>query len=176
MGGGVLQSFDRQLERVSVALSWVACAIIPFMFTMIVIDVSIRQIGYTPPLFTSSVVEYALLYLAAFSAPWLVRVRGHVAIEALVTAMPDWMRRPLAKAVYLVCATVSFGFTYLSFKLFWDALLSGELDVRGVDMPYWALFFPLVPAFLLVGLEFCMFLAGIRSYYSYDLGEVKDGV
>ena len=174
--GGVLQAFDRHLEKVVVALSWVACAIIPLMFTMIVIDVSIRQIGFTPPLFTSSVVEYALLYLAAFSAPWLVRERGHVAIEALVTVMPDWMRRPLAKAVYLVCGAVSFLFTYLSIKLFWDAVLSGELDVRGVDMPYWALFLPLVPAFFLVGLEFFMYLAGLRSYYSYDLGEVKDGV
>ena len=30
--------------------------------------------------------------------------------------------------------------------------------------------------FLLVALEFLMYLLGLRSYYSYDLGEVKDGV
>ncbi len=43
-------------------------------------------------------------------------------------------------------------------------------------MPYWLLFLPMPFAFLLIGLEFFMYLAGLRTYYSYDLGEVKDGV
>ena len=46
--------------------------------------------------------------------------------------------------------------------------------MRGVDMPYWLQFLPLPICFALVGLEFIMYLIGVRSYYSYDLGEVKD--
>ena len=156
------------------ALSWVACAIIPCMFTMITIDVLIRTAGVTPPLWTSSVVEYGLLYLAMCSAPWLARQRGHVAIEALVSVMAPAVRQRLAKVVYLVCGVASILFAWFSLELFWEAWVSGEEDVRGVDMPYWVLFIPMPISFLLLGLEFFMYLIGLRSYYSYDLGQVKD--
>ncbi len=172
----MLESFDRLLGKTVTGLAWFACALIPCMFLMITIDVSIRSFGFRPPLFTSSVVEYALLYLAICSAPWLVRERGHVVIEALVAILPDAVRRVLAKAVYLVCASASFLFTYLCWGIFWDYVVGGELDVRGVDMPYWLQFLPLPLCFALVGLEFMMYFVGVRSYYSYDLGEVKDGV
>lgn len=172
----MLEAFDKQLEKVVVALSWVACAIIPCIFTGIVIDVSIRTFGYSPPLFTSSVVEYGLLYMTMCAAPWLVREHGHVAIEAMVAVLPIWIREPLAKLVYLACGSVSLLFAYFSFQLFWQGWETGELDVRGVDMPYWSQFLPMPIAFFLIGLEFFMYLAGLRHYYSYDLGEVKDGV
>ena len=164
------------LGKTNTALSWFACSLIPCMFLMITVDVSIRTLGYRPPLFTSSVVEYALLYLAMCSAPWLVRERGHVVIEALVAAMPDAVRQPLAKIVYLICALASFLFAYLCWGIFADYWVGGELDVRGVDMPYWLQFLPLPVCFALVGLEFIMYLIGLRSYYSYDLGDVKDSV
>jgi len=173
---GLLQTFDSYLGKMSTGLSWIAAALIPCMFVGITIDVTIRMSGGNPPLFTSSFVEYAMLYLTALSAPWLVRERGHVVIEALVTALPDGIRRPLAKIVYLACALMSFLFAYLCWGIFVDYWVGGELDVRGVDMPYWSQFLPLPICFALVGLEFSMYLAGLRSYYSYDLGEVKDGV
>ena len=169
-----MQAFDKILGQVVTALAWFACALIPCMFLMITIDVSIRTLGYRPPLFTSSVVEYALLYLAMCAAPFLVREKGHVVIEALVTVLPDSIRQLLAKIVYLVCMLASFLFAYLCWGIFIDYWVGGELDVRGVDMPYWLQFLPLPMCFGLVGLEFFLYLIGLRSYYSYDLGEVKD--
>ena len=169
-----MQAFDKVIGQIVTALAWFACALIPCMFIMITVDVSIRTFGFRPPLFTSSVVEYALLYLAMCSAPFLVRERGHVVIEALVAIMPDMVRVPLAKVVYLVCMLASFLFAYLCWGIFIDYVDGGELDVRGVDMPYWLQFLPLPLCFGLIGIEFMFYLAGIRSYYSYDLGEVKD--
>ena len=171
-----LEAFDRRLERVVGALVWIACALIPCIFTMIVIDVSIRTIGFTPPLFTSTVVEYALLYIAMCSAPWLVRQKGHVAIEAMVSLLPPEIREPLAKTVYLVCAVLAAYFTWLSIELFIEAIETGNLDVRGIDMPYWLQFLPMPFGYGLVSLEFLMFLVGLRHYYTYDLSEVKDSV
>ena len=172
----MLEAFDRTLERLVGALVWVACALVPCIFTMIVIDVSIRTIGYTPPLFTSSIVEYALLYIAMCSAPWLVRQKGHVAIEALVSALPGAVRERLAKVVYAVCCVIAMYFAWLSIELFLEAWRSGNLDVRGIDMPYWTQFLPMPFGYGLVSLEFLMFFLGLRHYYSYDLGEVKDSV
>jgi C4-dicarboxylate transporter, DctQ subunit len=171
-----MDAFDRALEKVVTALAWVACAVIPVIFTGIVIDVSIRMMGFTPPLFTSSVVEYMLLYIAMFSAPWLVREKGHVAIEAVITQLPAFLQRILAKMVYLICMLASILFAWFSWQLFLDAWETGQLDVRGVDMPYWAQFLPMLIGFICISLEFFMFLIGRRHYYSYDLGEVKDSV
>ncbi|MEK9683197.1 MAG: TRAP transporter small permease subunit [Rhodospirillaceae bacterium] len=171
-----MKAFDSLLGRLSTWMMWISAAIIPCMFTGITIDVTIRLSGNNPPLFTSTVVEYALLYMTMLAAPWLVRERGHVVIEALVAALPSSIRLPLAKIVYIACAGMAFLSAYLCWGIFVDYWIGGELDVRGVDMPYWSQFLPLPICFGLVGLEFCMYLVGLRSYYSYDLGEVKDGV
>lgn len=171
-----MEAFDTVLERVVTALAYVASAIIPCIFTMIVIDVSIRTLGTTPPLFTSSVVEYGLLYVAMFSAPWLVREKGHVAIEALVSILPTLIQTVLAKFMYALCGLAALLFAYFSLGLFLEAAESGQLDVRGVDMPYWAQFLPMMIGFFLVAIEFSMFLLGLRHYYSYDLSEIKDEV
>lgn len=171
-----MEAFDKALERVVTALAYLASAIIPCIFTMIVIDVSIRTLGVTPPLFTSSVVEYGLLYVAMFSAPWLVREKGHVAIEALISILPSSVQTALAKFMYTLCGLAALLFAYFALKLFLEAAESGQQDVRGVDMPYWAQFLPMTIGFFLVSLEFFMFLAGLRHYYSYDLSEIKDEV
>ena len=171
-----MEAFDKALDKVVTALAYLASAFIPCIFTMIVIDVSIRTVGFTPPLFTSSIVEYGLLYIAMFSAPWLVRQKGHVAIEALISILSSRVQNILAKFVYALCGSAAILFSYFALELFIDAAESGQLDVRGVDMPYWAQFLPMTIGFFLVGLEFLMYLLGRRHYYSYDLGELKDEV
>jgi len=171
-----MDTFDKVLGRVSIALAWVACAIIPCLFTLITIDVSIRSFGFNPPLFTSSVVEYALLYVAMFSAPFLTREKGHVAIEAFLSIMPHGIRIVLARVVYFLCAASALLFSYFAYELMYFAYVDGILDIRGVDMPQWTQYLPICIGFFLVGLEFLMFLFGRRHYYSYNLGEVKDGV
>jgi|TARA_B110000483_G_scaffold233158_1_gene301602 TRAP-type C4-dicarboxylate transport system permease small subunit len=171
-----MESFDKGVERVTTALAYLACAVIPCMFTLIVVDVSMRTVGINPPLFTSSLVEYALLYVAMFSAPWLVRQKGHVAIEAVLTICSPFVQRVFAFIVYLTCTTASLLFAWFSWQLFMEAVEGGQLDVRGVDLPYWAQFLPMFIGFSLVTLELFFFLIGRRHYYSYDLGEVKDTV
>ena len=145
-----MESFDKGVERVTTALAYLACAVIPCMFTLIVVDVSMRTVGINPPLFTSSLVEYALLYVAMFSAPWLVRQKGHVAIEAVLTICPPVVQRVFAFIVYLTCTTASLLFAWFSWQLFMEAVEGGQLDVRGVDLPYWAQFLPMFIGFSLI--------------------------
>ena len=172
----MLERFDRALCHTVTWLSYLACAIITCIFVMIVIDVSIRMSGITPPAFTLAVVEYSLLWFAMCSAPWLVRERGHVVIEALVAILPEVVRNALAKIVYLLCAAIAALFAFYSTQLLLEALATMEADVRGIDMPLWSKYVPMPIAFSLMTLEFLMYLFGLRSYYTYDLGEVKDGV
>ena len=158
------------------ALAVFASAIVACMFVNIVIDVSMRTLGFTPPAFTLSVVEYALLYFAMCCAPYLVRHRGHVTIEALISVLPKLLQWWLAKFVYLGCMAVCLLFCYYATELFIEAWISQEPDIRGIDMPYWTLFLPMPICFFLVASEFALYLIGPKSFYSYDLGEVKDSV
>ena len=172
----MIEKFDKALERVVIALAYVSCFIVTTIFLMIVIDVSIRTLGITPPGLTLTYVEYALLYFAMCSAPWLVRERGHVAIEAVVTILPRPFQVFLAKLCYLLCVVASAMFAYYSTILLAEALATMESDIRGVAVPLWMMFAPMPLTFLLVALEFMMYLIGLRSYYNYDLTEVRDGV
>jgi len=172
----LIAKFDKALERVVTGLVYLACAIVILIFTMIVIDVTLRKFGMTPPGFTLTVVEYSLLYFAMAAAPWLVRQRGHVAIEAVVMLLPRTLQIIMAKIVYLACMVVSIMFAYYSTVLLAEALATMESDIRGVEVPLWMLFALMPFSFALIGLEFLMYLIGLRSYYSYDLSEVKDGV
>ena len=144
-------------------------------FVLIVVDVLMRLAGLSPPAFTITVVEYILLYFTMFSAPWLVRVKGHVFVDALTQLMPGRVQRVFAKIVYFlsICSTLTF--SYISFQLLVEAIVTGNLDVRGVFMPAWILFAPMPLCFLLVAAEFLRYLIGIDDMYG-SRSDVKESV
>jgi C4-dicarboxylate transporter, DctQ subunit len=172
----LLDRLDRGLARTSMALVVAGCAIVVGLFFLIIVDVTIRTAGINPPGFTVAVVEYGLLYFAVFAAPFLVRVRGHVVIEAVVAQLPRAAQTALARIVYFVCFLLCLLFVWFSAQLVWEAVETERVDLRGIDIPLWLQYLPMPFGFLVMGLEFLPFLLGLRSYYSYDLGEVKDGM
>ena len=172
----MFERFDAQLARASLALAWVGCAVIAALFILIVADVTIRTMGINPPGFTLAMVEYGLLYFAMFAAPYLVRHRGHVCIEAVVSNIPRPLAQAAAKLVYFTCFALSLLFAYFSVQLLIEALETMEVDLRGIDIPLWLRYVPMPIGFLMVALEFVPYMLGRKSYYSYDLGEVKEGM
>lgn len=167
---------DRLTDRSVTALAALGCAVVVGIFVLVIIDVTMRGLGFTPPAFTLAVVEYLLLWFTMLAAPFLARHRGHVVIEAVVAFLPRGLARGVARCVYLGCVLVCLVFCYFSILLLDEAIRFDEIDVRGIDMPLWLLFFPMPFGFVLVAVQFGLFLFGSSSYYSYDLGEVKDGV
>lgn len=158
------------------ALVGLGCAIVVALFVLVVVDVTIRSLGFNPPGFTIATVEYGLLYFAMCAAPFLVRQRGHVVIEAIVAQLPRPAQVALAKMVYAVAFAVAMLFAWLSVELLIEAIVTERVDLRGIDIPLWLQYLPLPVGFAMIGLEFLPFLFGLRSYYSYDLGEVKEGM
>ena len=53
-----------------------ASALIAADCLLIVVDVSLRNLGMQPPAYTVALTEYSLLYMTMAAAPWLVRERG----------------------------------------------------------------------------------------------------
>lgn len=140
-------------------------------FAMIVVDVSIRILGYSPPAFTIAIVEYILLYFTMLAAPWLARIKGHVFIDAVTQFLPPVIKTVTAKIAYLICICSALTFCYFSTGLLYDAWDTGTLDVRGVDMPQWMLYLPMPLCFLMLSIEFLRYLVGIDDMYAAALVE-----
>ncbi len=168
---GIFKAYNTLINALAVGA---ACAI-SAAFVLIVVDVLMRLAGLSPPAFTITFVEYILLYFTMFSAPWLVRVKGHVFVDALTQLMPGRVQRVLAKLVYLVSICSALTFSYISFGLLVEAIVTGNLDVRGVFMPAWLLFAPMPLFFLLVAAEFLRYLIGIDDMYGLRT-DVKESV
>jgi len=136
----------------------------------IVLDVTIRTLGYNSLQWYSAIAEYCLLFSTMLAAPWLVRLKGHVVVESLFLAMPQKVRLVMAKFAYLVCIGLSLLFAYYGFLEMVETFGSKELDIRSIDMPKWILFIPFPLGFTLVALEFLRYLLGYDTYYSNIIG------
>jgi hypothetical protein len=66
-------------------------------------------------------------------------------------------------------------FSYFSFQLLIEAIESGQMDVRGEDMPMWTLLLPIPICFFLVAIEFGRYLIGLDSMYG-DRTEARETV
>lgn len=157
------------------ALAVVAGALIALALVLIVVDVGIRVAGFSPPAFTIAVVEYVLLYFTLFAAPWLVREKGHVYVDALTSRLPAGLRALVEKAAYVICIATTLLFAYYAAVLLLDAAATGLFEDRGIDIPLWLLYAPMPVGFLLVAVEFARYLFGADSMY-VDRSKVRDNV
>ena len=148
-----------------VALAYIAGATIVLAFVLIVVDVTIRTVGMRPPAYTTAVVEYVLLYFTLFAAPYLVRQKGHVFVDALISRLSGRPRWVVEKLVYVICVVTSLAFAVVGFKLGFEAIESGTIEERSIDVPSWVDYWAVGPIFLLVAIEFARYLIGVDSMY-----------
>lgn len=135
---------------------------------VVVVDVTLRALGFQPFGFTVAFVEYILLYFVLLAAPYLVREKGHVTAEVLFTLLSPAAKRVCEKIVYLICILVSLVFAYEGALLFMEAIEFGYMDERSVDVPYWALYMLFPLSFSLIAIEFGRYLIGVDSMYARD--------
>jgi C4-dicarboxylate transporter DctQ subunit len=148
-----------------VALAAVAGASIVAAFVLIVVDVTMRTIGLRPPAMTSAVVEYVLLYFTLFAAPYLVREKGHVFVDAVISRLTGRTRWIVEKFAYLICVVTSLAFAFVGFNLAIEAIGSGTIEERSIDVPSWVDYWAVGPIFLIVAIEFARYLIGRDSMY-----------
>lgn len=146
--------FLRLYDKVIVALAWLAGATIAGVFVLIVVDVGMRTAGLRPPVFSSAVSEYALLYVTMLAAPMLVREGGHVRIDSFVGFLPPTGLRWLERAVILTCLCLSLFACFLATRFAVQFWVSGTLDIRSIEIPRALLFLPLSLGFGLCATEF----------------------
>jgi TRAP-type C4-dicarboxylate transport system permease small subunit len=139
------------------------------------LDIFMRLTGIPPCSYISGVVEYGLLWFTMLAAPYLVRIKGHVFIDAITQLLQPRYQAVMAKFAYLICICSSLVFAYYSFDLLVLAIVDNQIDTRGEDMWQWTLMLPIPICFFMVAFEFIRYLIGIDSMYG-DRTEVKDSV
>ena len=144
------------------------------VFLLIVSDVVVRSVGLQTWQASSVLAEYGLLWFTMLAAPWLLRSKAHVFIDAITQFLPPTAKQVLAKFVYLTSAFFSFVVFYYSLRLMIDAIAEEQIDIRAVDMPLWTLLAPIPLCFLLLTIEFLRFLLGFDSMYG-SRTDVKEG-
>jgi len=144
----------RLIERLPAALVFMASAAVVGILGLIVIDVTIRSFGGRPPAYTIGLVEYLSLYFTMFAAPYLVREKGHVYIQTLVSHLKGSARSFVRRCIYLVSLASSGLFAAIAVLVLLEKLASGDIDMRGIDLPGWLVIAPLVLGYGLVAVEF----------------------
>lgn len=158
-------------NRLIFGLAWAGAVVLALMFVAGLVDVTLRETGYNPLQWYSAFTEYSLLFMTMMGGPWLVRIKGHVVVESLAMAMPPTLRLIMAKFAYLLCVLLSISFVWYGGDKAISTFVSGELDLRSIDMPRWALYAAIVVGFGLMGIEFCRYLFGFDTYYSGDASD-----
>jgi C4-dicarboxylate transporter DctQ subunit len=156
--------YDRAVRTLAVFAGGLVMA----LALLIVVDVTLRSLGFEPPAATVALTEYALLYFTMAAAPWLVRRRGHVAVRVLFDRLPPSTRRVWETAIYVLCALIAFAIAVLAGALLIESVAIGDVEQRSIDVPRWLLFLPLCVGFLGVGLEFLRFPLTGTSFYADD--------
>lgn len=145
---------SRLYDRLIMALALLAGVMVTFVFGLIIVDVGMRTLGMKPPLFTSAVSEYSLLYMTMFAAPWLVRERGHIRIDSFIYFLPKRATFLLERLIILLCAALCLVAVWYSAKFaiqFWQR---GTIDIRSIEVPRSLLFVPMILGFALCAVEF----------------------
>jgi TRAP-type C4-dicarboxylate transport system permease small subunit len=158
-----MTAFWRGFDRVLDALALLAACIVPLVFLAIVYDVTTRTLRVGQISWVVGVTEYALLWFTALGAPWLLRERGHVSMEAFRAVLPGPLNAAMEKLVLVLCLSAC---TVVAVAA-WPVVIQnvGVMDIRSNFLTRELLYIPVVLAFVLCAVQFARFLLTGRSLY-----------
>jgi TRAP-type C4-dicarboxylate transport system permease small subunit len=131
-------------------------------------DVIARSLTFEPPPWTIAGSEFVMLYVTVLGAPYMVRIKGHVFVEALIMNFPRAVRRVVEKLIYALCLAVSLFLAWFALGATINAFATHDYDMRGFDMPWGWIYGPMTLGIVLTALEFLRFLLGRDSIYAVD--------
>lgn len=159
------------LDTLCKALFALACLMTGAIVLIVLYDVASRNFGLPTAIWTLNGVEYLMLHITFLALPWLVRTRGHVAIEILFTVLPERASRRWQTVLHVLAALICFFMTWRSGLSFSRAWIDGSYEIRSFDAPMWTLFSTMPLGFFFGGLQFAAFPLRGESFYGGAPGE-----
>ena len=144
---GFLQAYDRFLG----VLAAVAAAAFGLLSFIIAYEVTVRWLGFRPPVWPVAISEYTMLYATVLAAPWVLRRAEHIQVTTLVAILPPRLRAALGRVVCCVGMVVCLTVAWYALRV---TLTAQGLEIRSFEMPKWILYASLPLGFLLLAVEF----------------------
>ena len=167
-----MRGFFRVYDAVIDALAWLCGAALAAVFALIVVAVTLRALRLGEPDWVLPTTEYAMLFIGTLGAPWLLRERGHVAIDMVRRAVSPATRRAMAAAVAAASTALFVVLAYFALPVL--RATWGEYEMRAYMMPKPLLVAPVALCFALLAIGFFRTLIGHAELYD-DTGSTKAG-
>ncbi len=102
--------------------------------------VVMRYLNFNPPIWVIQYTEYALLWITFLGAAWLLREKGHIRIDTLVSRINPGIARWLEVFNDLIGLAISVVIFLIGSTNTWDLYSRGIQDVKAVTLPMYGLF------------------------------------
>jgi TRAP-type C4-dicarboxylate transport system permease small subunit len=141
------------------ALALVAAALLCALVVLILVDVAARYLRWFSLAWGLEASEYMLYAITFLGAPWVLRERGHIAIELVVEQLPERARAAMRLAAdglgALVCALLLF----FACRVLWRSYQAGTMVHKSFVFPEWLVYAGMPLVFLILLAIYVRFLA-----------------
>lgn len=156
------QGFDKVVDW----MLYLSGAIIAFVTIAVCYSVVMRYFFKQPPIWVVQTCEYSLLWLVFLGTTWLLREKGHVAVDIIYSRLDKKKRAWVncftffgAMLVCLIAGIIGFDYTL-------ECIQKNVMDVRAVRVPKYIVFL-IIP----VGMSF-LSLQLFRMWWS-EFGKLR---
>jgi TRAP-type C4-dicarboxylate transport system permease small subunit len=146
--------FDRLIDVLAIVAGVLLC----MLTVLITVDVVCRWAKWFTIAWTLDVAEYTLYVVTFFGAPWVLRERGHIAIDLFVERLKPPLRRRAAIAADMMGAVVCAVLLYYSVRVWWGAYSSKTMVYETFVLAEWWIMSVAPPTFAILLVLFIRFL------------------
>jgi C4-dicarboxylate transporter, DctQ subunit len=114
-------------------------------------EVTVRWLGFRPPVWPVAVSEFTMLYATVLAAPWVLRQGSHVQVNTVAAMLPKGARTVLGRILCFLGAVICLVIAWYALRV---TLTAQGLEIRSFEMPKWVVYAPLPLGFLLLAIEF----------------------
>ncbi len=111
-----------------------------FITLSICYSVIMRYFFQRPPIWVVQTCEYALLWIVFLGTAWVLREKGHVAVDVLYSKLKEnakiWLTLCTFMGAMLACSIVS----VIGFYHTWECFKKNIMDVRAITIPKYIVF------------------------------------
>jgi TRAP-type C4-dicarboxylate transport system permease small subunit len=148
-GGGAARPrswFDLLID----ALAVVAGARVVLLAALVVVDVAARSLRIFTLPWSLEATEYMLYAVTFLGAPWVLRERGHIAIELVVERLPARARAATEALAELAGAVICALLLYYACRVVWQSYESGISVQKSFSFPEWVAYAGIPPVMLIL--------------------------
>jgi len=143
------------------------------LIALICLDIAIRNFGIGSLPWLIELTEYAMYAGTFLSAPWVLRLGGHVRVDAMLTALPKKHTVRLEQFVDLIGFAVALVLVYYGALAVIDAWMTNLVSRKTWNFDDWLLLLPIPISGVLLAIEFVLRMARVRGVVANDYDPAK---